>query len=225
MKLNFLNNAVAGLILSLSCLVSTANAGVIGNLSHTTGDAFVTDSLNNLEWMHFDAIGSTGTVASLLAAFSDSNSELYGFTLSGSTHADLFLDAAFGSNDYSTTAMGYAILDSNVDGLGLQNTIGDAYKGNKNSMWKYFGDDGVTTGAISFDFIAGPPSNNNALKHNGSVSNNPDSWKNSMSWLAYRPSDSNSITPPVVPVPAPTTITVFALALLGFGSRRFKKKS
>jgi len=55
MKLKFLNTAVAGLIFSLSCLVSTANAALIttGSLSHDTDTSIVVDSLG-LEWHTLD---------------------------------------------------------------------------------------------------------------------------------------------------------------------------
>jgi hypothetical protein len=221
MKLKFLNSAITGLILSLSCLVSSANAGIIGNLSHNTGDAYVTDSLNDLEWMHFDAAGSNGSVANLLASFADSNSELYGFTLSGTTHADLFLDAAFGSQTYSTSAAGFSIMESGIDASSFLDTMGDGFS-NMNNVWKYFVADDVTSGSIHIDWTLGQDSNNANVNHTGNASTNPDNWLNDMSWLAYRPSVER---PPAVPdeIPEPTTIAIFALGIFALTSRRLKK--
>jgi len=214
MKFKFLKATVTGLILSVSCFLNVANAGLIGNLSHNSGDVFVTDSLNNLEWMHFDAAGNNGSVTSLLASFSDSNSALYGFTLAGTTYADLFLDAAFGSQAYPTTATGHSVMANGIDALAFLGTMGDGHS-NGNNIWKYFIADNVTTGSIHFDWTRGQTSVSTTLNHWANVSTNPDGWLNDMAWLAYRPAE----------VPEPSTLALFALGLMGLASRRFEKKS
>jgi hypothetical protein len=213
--MKFLNAALASIVLSISCF---ANAGMIGNLSHNSGDAFVTDSLNDLEWMHFDAIGNNGSVASLLASFSDTNSELYGFTLSGTTHADLFLDAAFGSQDYPTTAVGYTPMASGVASLDFLSTMGVGNDENVFNKWKYFNTDNVTTGTVSVDWVG--KFANADLNHSGNRSSNPDFSVNNMAWLAYR-----SITQPPAPVSEPATLAIFALGMIGLAARRFKRQA
>jgi len=184
-------------------------------LSHNNGDAFVADSLNDLEWMHFDTPGNNSSVASLLSAFTDSNSALFGFTLAGTTYADLFLDAAFGSQAYNTTG-GNHIMANGVDAAAFLATMGEGYSGNSHNIWKYFTLDSVTSGPIHFDWTNGQTSTSTALTHYSNVSSNPNEWQNDMAWLAYRPTTN---------VSEPSILVIFALGMMGLVSRRLKKKS
>jgi hypothetical protein len=213
MNLKMLKAALAGLVLSVS---GFASAGLIfGDLSYESGDAYVTDSLNNREWARLDFF--RGTVTQWNSEFNDVNSDLYGFNFSGALDADLFADAAFGVDNYDVLSQQYPI-KSGVNANLFTQVMGDGYGLNSNNIWKYFRTDTPqNSDNITYMWLSGQNLNSTVLNHDG-VNSSPDSYSNSMSFLVYR--DLNQVTD----VPEPSTLAIFALGIMGLASRRFKKQ-
>ena len=200
---------VMGLTYSLA-----GHSAIIGYLSYNDGDAYVSDSLNDLEWMHFEASGANGTVGSLLSSFSDTSSELYGFSLADTTFADKFLDAAFGINDYDTAYTGDPTLThvAGIDATAFTATMGDAYNFNSNNIWKFYKD---TAGPdiATYMWTQDSRTNGAVYQYGRSIYEfDPDLFVGTMSWLAYRPT---------VDVPEPNTLAMIVLGIAGFSLRKF----
>jgi len=194
MKLKFLNTTVAGLILSLSCLVSTANAGLIlsdETVVDTSGQAYskIFDVSSFKDYINLvftvEARGDYGTL----------NSENIEFLID---------DISFGEFNYNTP--------------GVNSIVGPT----GNSSYDYVMDFSFTISDSDWNTLF---ADNSEVKIEWNNANGVDakyaSYVNFS--LSGTPGEPN-ITDPV-PVPAPTTIAVFALALIGFASRKFKKQS
>lgn len=96
MKFKSLSTAFAGLILSASCLVNVANAGFIdyGSLSlEQAGDKYVTDTLNNLEWLRWDQVDHLNYSQLLLEL--GAGGEYEGWTIANNDYANRFTNALF----------------------------------------------------------------------------------------------------------------------------------
>ena len=213
MNIKTLKMAVAGLVLSVS---GFANAGLIfGDLSYESGNAYVTDSLNNREWARLDFF--RGTVAQWKSQFNDINSDLYGFNFAGALDADLFADAAFGADNYDVLSQQYPI-KSGINASLFTQVMGNGYGLNDNNIWKYFRTNApLDSDNITYMWLSNYVSNSTVLNHDG-VNSSPNSYSSSMSFLVYR--DLNQVTD----VPEPSTLAIFALGVMGLASRRFKKQ-
>ncbi|MCP4987751.1 MAG: PEP-CTERM sorting domain-containing protein [Colwellia sp.] len=185
MKLKFLNKALTGLILSLSCLINSANAGLI--LSDSTDITTGGQSYSEV----FD-----------VSAFQDYINLV--FTVS-----------ARGDYDGSDTA---EFIEFLIDG----NSYGQFHPGTA-GVTSAVGPSGQTNYDIIIDFsFTISDLDWNTLFANDSQVN--VEWKNGIN---VGPSDgfyvSYTLTGEPNPVPAPFSLAVFALALIGFSARRFKK--
>lgn len=213
MKFKFLKIALVGFVLSVSGLANVANAGlIIGNLNYENGDTFVSDSLNNVNWMRFDANGARGSLASVSAMFSDINSEFYGYTIAGTTYADKFLAAAFGITIQPNALGNSGTLANGLDGVAFTQVMGDGYTANSNNVWKFAANDDLTGNGVDNYVSQGSSFTNLRRDNEFSI----DSWAGSMSFLAYKETEISE-------VPEPTSLAIFALGLMGLGYRRFKK--
>lgn len=185
---------------------------VIGSLSHESGDVFVSDSLNNVEWMHFSEAGFDGSRSSLEAKFADSNSDLFGFHIASAVEAVNFAAAAFGISP-NTSSMSQSF--SGNDGILFTAVMGDAYIGNTNNIWLH---ESGGSGAVDFSIIS-EVGDSTIYTHN--YYRGTDTWTN-MTYLAVRdisdavPADEvgmagvNNIDPVIIPEPS-------VLALMGLG--------
>jgi hypothetical protein len=197
MKLKFLNTAVAGLILSLSCLVSTANAGLI--LEDTTAVDTSGQSYSQI----FDVTGFENytNLVFTVNARGDYGRE-------SSEFIEFFIDnMSFGQFSYNST--------------GVTSAIGAT--GNIGYDW-----------VMDFSFTISDVDWNTVFANDSAVK---VQWKNEQTVgasngfyvnysLSGTPDDGNVVDPiGPVPVPAPTTLALFALALVGFASRKFKQHS
>ena len=204
---------VVGLTYSLA-----GHSAIIGSLSYDEGDAYVSDSLNDLEWMHFEASGANGTVESLLSSFSDSSSELYGFSLADTTYADKFLDAAFGVDDYDTAYTGEPTHThvTGINATAFTATMGDAYNFNSNNIWKFYKD---TAGPdiATYIWTQDTRTNGGVYQYGRSIYEfDPDLFEGRMSWLAYRST---------VDVSEPGTLALIVLGIAGFSLRKFSARA
>lgn len=195
MKLKFLNTAVAGLILSLSCLVSTANAGLI--LSDSTEV-----NTNGQDYSKIFDVSAFKDYTNLV--FTVNARGDYGDFQSGEFIEFLIDDISFG--------------EFYADTVGVTTVIGP-------------------TGQLNFDYIIDFSFTLSDIDWKTLYANDSQvkvQWDNSQNVgqdggfyvnysLTGTPGEANVTDP--VPVPAPTTIAVFALALIGFASRKLKKQS
>jgi hypothetical protein len=192
MKLKFLNSAITGLILSLSCLVNTANAGLI--LSDTTD----VTSLGQTSSIVFDVAGFenyTDLVFTVNARgdYGRESSEFIEFLID---------DASFGQFSYNTPGV--------TSVVGPTNNIGYDY-------------------VMDFSFTISDVDWNTVYANDSQVT---VQWNHSLTvgpsapfYVSYSlTGESTAPTEPdAVPVPEPTTLAIFALGMIGFASRRFKK--
>jgi len=170
------------------------------------------DVASNLQDFLCHPSGARGSMSSLLAMFSDINSEFYGYTIAGTTYADEFLAAAFGLTGLNALNVGNTgEIASDVDGLTFTQVMGDGWTFNDNNFWKFM---------LNDDLTGGEPAIRNYLRQSSSSANlfrqevSADSTEGKMSYLAYKVINE---------VPEPTTLAIFALGVLGLASRRFKK--
>jgi len=185
MKLKFLNTAVAGLILSLSCLVNTANAGLI------TGTDIEIEA-KSISYIEFVLTG-VGEINWLLTGLPD------------------------GSEYYATKGYDYALFEGSFGNFGniLEH---DTTKGLIKGL-------NETYNAGTYTFAIGILQMTETEARTGVASTPIDftqlyNFSLSGEYLVGEP----AVVDPK-PVPAPTTIAIFALGMIGLASRRFKKQS
>jgi len=204
--MQFWNLASVTTVLVLSTSVNAAT--IIGSLSHESGDVFVSDSLNNVEWMHFSEAGFDASRSSLEAKFSDKNSELFGFRIANANEAVKFAMAAFGvTPSTNNTAQSF----SNLNGGWFTSVMGDAYTANDNNIWVHEAD---TPGLLNFSYIA---QNRYATDyvHNYTWRFSPY-YSADMTYLAVRD---------ITAVPVPTAVWLFGSGLIGLIGFARRKKS
>ena len=204
MKSKFLSATLTGLILAASCLVNSANAGLI-----TDNDGFVTDTVTGFDWldtsftdgMSFDLVNteiSTGTLKGWEVA---TLSEVLNLFLH--QNDNVALSANTGRSGRWSTAY--------IKLAALADMLGESYSGyligyiDGDSNYKYNGTQtqrSVQIGSGSNYFLRDDSWGyaNNVSEHYLST------------WLV-RKND----------VPEPSTFAIFALSILGLASRRFKK--
>ena len=194
-------------IASALTLSINANAVVIGSLSHEAGDVFVSDSLNNVEWMHFSEAGFDGNRSSLEAKFADSNSELFGFHIASASEAINFATAAFGVTP-TLTLTGRQTFNS-FNGVQFTEVMGDGYTGNTNNIWLHTSGN---TGALAYSWINQGIVDTAYYHQYDTIT---DSWPDAMTYLAVRD---------VSAVPVPAAVWLFGSGLIGLiGIVRRKK--
>jgi len=194
MKLKFLNTAFAGLILSLSCLVSTANAGLI------LEDSTVVDTSGQTYSQIFDVTG-----------FENYTNLVFTVNARG---------------DYGITELG-EIIDFSIDdtffGEFSLDTVGvDSYVGPTGwDDFDYIIDFSFTISDVDWNTLANDSQVNVQWNNSSRVGTNPAFYVSYT--LSGTPSEPSVVDPK--PVPAPTTLVIFALGMIGLASRRFKKQS
>jgi len=193
--MKFINKALTGLILSLSCLVSTANAGLI--LSDET---------------QFYTSGATYSETFDVSAFKDYTNLVFSVNVRG---------------DYDGSEE-HEFIEFLID----DKSFGQFYFDTDELV----GSTGPSEG-IKYDHLMEFSFTINDIDWNTVYANNSEikiGWQNGRHVGVFETSYVNySLTgtpgePSVVdpkPVPAPTTLAIFALGMIGLASRRFKKQS
>ncbi|ASP48445.1 PEP-CTERM sorting domain-containing protein [Cognaticolwellia beringensis] len=218
MKFKSINRLLIGSVLSLSCLVSSAQAGLItiGALtSNNDGStSVITDTLNNLEWMRWNESANFNYAEALLQNTS-------GWTIAGANQANLFLNALY-------NGISHGCSDNIQDSLFCADSgsfsseeytalLGDSStRGTSSIDAAWFYDDEITDGKAGFLNLTSGTSNQ---KYNtyGTIATTEEHRllsNGTIGWLMYR----------TATVPEPTTLTIFALGIIALALRRFKKQ-
>lgn len=209
MNTKILKAAFAGLILSVFCVVNIANAGLVKNGS------IISDTDSGLDWMELTA--STGiTYNQMLANFNDVNSVFYGFEYASLTQ----IQALFNGEGYTGDFYSYVTDSGSIDATTqIYNLFGqtgvnccdrgDGMYLNENGgliEWLYYIPeyDSTTSLVRALNNFIDP----DVLYWDGSNNNEIGSW-------IVRSSTES--------IPEPSTLAIFALAMIGLASRRLKK--
>jgi len=248
MRFDFLSKGLAGLIISASCLVSVAHAGLIhsynydGNALDSTGSAHGTTNQVTLTTDRFGNANSAyyfnGTNSSIISTFTNPQTATYSLwaTLTPDTYwGDMLFSAGTTTGTDLWTACGklmWNTWDSCGNPFG-SNTIpvnlndGDFHhyvvvndQGlNKTSLYI----DGALFGEAAYKFKAG----NVFAVGNHCAGCTDYNWNGKIDDVkvfdtALSQSEVNNL---YTPVPEPSTIAIFALGIIGLSARRFKKNS
>lgn len=225
------NKVLIGSVLSLSCLVNSANAGLItiGALTSNDDDStsVISDTLNNLDWLRWDELADltyaeTLFQTSVVGDYSD-------WTIAGANEANLFLDALFNSrHDCATNTTELVTCGDSGNFTSAQYTrlLGDSSTRGASSVdaaWFY--DDVITDAKAGFLNLKSGTSNEKfntfgaTIADTDSYSTLGPSSAESIGWLMFRTSTAPAS------VPEPSTLAVFAIGLMGLVARRFKRQS
>ena len=195
------------MVLSLSCLVNTANAGLITTDLLTSGDGLTTrDTSSNLEWLDVNQ-----NIGSLAQAVNDWGS--LGFRVA--TQADvLTLLNTLGMTNLSHTTHTFVSPTGAADALAAFAQFGtDSCTGCLNFAYDYQATDlhPFNSAELRLGRMNANTYNTHTLGH-GFI---PDSGDYYHALMVRNASQ----------VPEPSTLAIFALGMIGLASRRFKKQS
>lgn len=223
MKYKFLNKVVIASVFLFSCVINTANAGLItiGALSSNDDGStqVITDSLNSLEWLRWDQLKDK-THSELLIETSPTGA-YSGWSIAGVEQANWFLnalyngaslgDCAFNVRSYYCAQNGSFSSEQYTSLLGDSHTVGTS---SSDKVWFY--DDEISDAKAGYLLLDSGSVSQKFNEFGTIAETEADSLftgDNSTGWLMYRSTA----------VPEPSTLAIFALGLLGFTIRRFKK--
>jgi hypothetical protein len=252
MKFKFLNTVFAGLLLTTSCLVSVANAGLINTLffGADTGLAAVKSDIlgSDARFNHVNSSYADARQVSNLAYLQSFDSILFWTNYNAASQnydllkqyvdtGGLVVLGTFNSLFNSGTGInlpGYNPITQSSGAyssvsLGVFDNTSQLFAGvNTLSSTEYNSDGlGVDTGAT----LVGSWNNGdplvaiNANKNVIGVSLFPRVAQYGHASGDYRTLFANALAYSPSPVPEPSTLAIFALGMIGLASRRFKKKS
>jgi len=244
MKLKFLNAALAGLILSATCLVNVATAGLIAN-GYTTVDlsSYVNNNIyfgsdtyptnvskgNQDLDIPFDIAEWQERAGAWIANGSDDtlSVDLSSFNITGQASFYALLN-----NYYGTPAVNeYEVTINTVSGMSITyQSIGDYDTRDYNDYIYTNGISGASTTTEWFN-------NNSGQRLDVRVFDLPTNFSNetlasfsikqihNKDWALLSGLTFSSAAPISFDVPEPSTLAIFALGIIGFASRRFKKQA
>ena len=219
MKFKSINRLLIGSVLSLSCFVSSAQAGLItiGALtSNNDGSTIViTDTLNSLEWLRWDQFADLTYAETLV------KSSALGWTIAGVKEANLFIDALLNRTNHECADNDTTFLSCGDSGTfsSAQYTalLGDSFtRGTSSVDAAWFYDDLITDGSAGVLNLELGTKNEkyNTFGNIALTDTYATKSDESIGWLMYR----------TTTVPEPTTLTIFALGIIALALRRFKKQ-
>lgn len=236
MKNKILNNMLTSIMLAASMAMSfSSTAGLISDYTLNESTNIVTDSANNLEWLQWDeTVGMS--INSALAAYAAD-----GWQLASNTQmADLFNTFLYYGFDWSANESSSRSHSTGSDGA--EELINDselvfvAMFGDTAQEW----DDAYCEGHNCYQFAAalyGSDDDNDRLYKFAQVYDDyyiGSEWRaqaimgvtsisgDGKSTFTYADSFGVALTRTTA-VPEPSTITIFAMALLGLGAGRFRR--
>ncbi|SEK71508.1 PEP-CTERM protein-sorting domain-containing protein [Colwellia chukchiensis] len=225
MTIKAINKFVISTVLLVSGGVNIAHAGLISIGALTSNDdgstSVISDSLNDREWLRWDQLADLTYTETLLATSAAGSHR--GWTIAGVLDANLFLDALYGGANHgcadNNTSNTFCADNGVFTSAQYTALLGDSFELGLSSVdaaWFY--DDQAIDGKAGYlrlqqgsvnekynsfgtiaetDFYANTPANTSG---------------ETIGWLMYR---SKS-------VPEPTTLAIFAIALLALSLRRIK---
>lgn len=223
MKYKFLNKVVITSVFLFSCVINSANAGLITIGALTSDDdgstQVITDSLNNLEWLRWDQLKDK-THSELLIETSPTGA-YSGWSIAGVEQANWFLNALYNGASLGDCALNvnhnYCAQNGSFSSTDYTSLLGDSFEvGTSSADAAWFYDDTLSDGKAGYLLLE---SGSLSQKFNEfgliphTESGNLLSGDNATGWLMYRST----------PVSEPTSIAIFSLGLLGLSIRRFKK--
>jgi hypothetical protein len=216
MKFNVLKATLAGLVFTVSCLVNSANAGLIvsGEIRNIDGDndSAIDDSLISQISFYVSA-GTSLTIDSLVREINNTDLNGDGEITGFDNFMRLFAGTTYltGNDDYSTTGR---------DSLHRYDSL-------INYTFATAGTYMVTVGQLSYstqEALQGYDTNR--LYNNRESGGELDHGDWRLTFTANGGSVSNvNVINGVSQVPEPSTLAIFALGMIGLVSRRFKKQS
>ncbi len=228
MKFKFLKTVILGLVFSVNSLVSTANAGlIIDNGSFTT--------VNELDWL--DLTATQGLSVSQALA-NNSGWELATKTQFYSMYYEFFNfrnDEVLGvssSVDWTNVASGVKLTfeeNSDYASNSFSEFFGITVSGSYSdylfsySLGKYLADSGdyVTAGVYVENYFEREDTLRTSMKQSVWWDDDNPTGNEGKSFGTYLVRNATGVTE----VPEPSTLAIFALAMIGLASRRIKKRS
>ncbi len=243
MKFRSLNAAVAGLVLSASCLVNVASAGIIwdfegGTLGDQTGsnsfsivdtngtafDYFTDGTLSNP--VRYDAINDQGSITNTpgggandwlirsdWARNTNGSHTKYGDAPKGTLRSDIFTMGANSSITFDIGGTGF----HNLNGLFLIDALTNSVLFDSTS----FGYGYLRTGNMNTSSLAAGTNVYFEIRDHDS-----GGWGHvTVDNIVVTNGILGSTPAAITSVPEPSTLAIFALGIFGLASRRFKKQS
>ncbi|AZQ83630.1 PEP-CTERM sorting domain-containing protein [Colwellia sp. Arc7-635] len=225
MKFKFLNKALTGLVFSAGCLVSVANAGIIYSNDFESGSTAaqftvsnsVVTAPNGESYIGPLNKGETPTLSlDNLATHSSItiDFDIYGLrSLDGTTNQDyfqFFIDGSSQFIDFYGHSNGQIVGPTTGQLVSHESTaFGHGYFYGGASTYHYSITYTHVASSINFGFKA----------------STDQSWSDEAFGLDNVVVSDNRTLSAATSVPEPSTLAIFALAIMGFASRKFKKQS
>jgi hypothetical protein len=216
------NKLLSAILASMFFVVShSSDAGIIdyGSLSlGQVGDTYVTDTLNNVEWLRWDQVDHLNYSQLIIELGAGGTYE--GWTIANNDYANKFTNALFsssGSTCDSVTAG--TICATPFDYAKFVQLIGNTFDGQAGTNYAWF--DSANGRGQEVGLLSALDDQNKFGKAN--------EWTSLANTDAYSDTGINSHVPmgallyKANAVPEPSTFAIFALGMIGLTSRRFKK--
>jgi len=227
MKFKFLNTALAGLILSVSCLVNVANAGLISF-----------DSIDN-GWYKSDGYHDTSNINTYTGCLSTTYcyNSFYNFDFSNLLQNVTITSASITFHSNGTLISPYSSMNlqlwdvTTVVGTGSSLAVyNDLMSGKKYGNASVFGTGKILMPEVIVDLNLSSIMDMESQQYFSiGASNASAEMNNNMQEIFWSGSGLSSAAridiSYTTDVPEPSTLAIFALGMMGLASRRFKKQS
>ena len=216
MKFEFLNKALAGLILSASMLVSVANAGIIFTQDYESGLTTQESIIGNFSINNTNSNNNGTFMMGHPSNYLNNALDQYILTIDLTGVSNSFLSFDFIGNT-ETHWDGFVML---ANGLLISPTSGFTYSdegvGHDHGGVGHVNLDGNWNTLATFDLSA---FDNTVLTMAWKFGTDGSVTSSGLVW------DNVVVRGDVLGVPEPSTLAIFALGMIGLASRRFKKQS
>ncbi|MCJ8318134.1 MAG: PEP-CTERM sorting domain-containing protein [Colwellia sp.] len=229
MKFKFFNSVFSSLLLSATCLVNVAYAGIIPYGLQT--DISTSTVVNDWGWSEcFVTSGSSTTLISNVLSGCSGDSLMMAVRFTGSDQFEIL-----GASSFATATQW---INSQVGSVGLNNWDNGLnwYFNDKswgfttgNNIWQQSADTHINQNWAGLESREG----NNGISYHASGTGASHSlnggwgYNDDGNWKSLYPSGIERVwlTTNATDVPEPSTLAIFALGMIGLASSRFKKQS